>query len=175
MKDISKRFSLNRVDHYELLKLFELRYQTAWRVSDSEITFPAQRNYSLKVRLEGGQIRQIIRGPKLTKQDLDGLLEQAELDLNDNRIAEYGVEILLARLPVAGGFRCDSVPLQILPPPVAAPRAQEVHADHPFTLEYPIRASRAPEFRSAGMTTLQLAIICESRQDQCSELHAPSR
>jgi len=147
--DVTSRFSLDVVDHRELLDLFEIRFGTCWNVSRSEIAFPAALDFSVKVRRDrdNGRIVQITRGSKLSNRDLDVLLEQIAADLLDKRIAEYGIEILFAHRPVAGSFRSAVIPLQISPPPDDAPRAPWLHADHPFTLTYPLRACRTPQIR----------------------------
>ena len=53
MTDITTRFSLDKIDHHELLHIFDLRYETCWRVSDHEIMFPAEENYRLKLGVWG--------------------------------------------------------------------------------------------------------------------------
>jgi hypothetical protein len=94
-----------------------------------------------------GQIKRISAGASLSEQELDELLAQVEADLKDDRIAEYGAEILFARRPVTGAFRFRSIPMQILPPPPEAPRPPAITADHPFVLEYPIQCSQTPQAR----------------------------
>ena len=54
---------------------------------------------------------------------------------------------MLSGRPVQGGFRCDSIPLQILPPPEHAPRPPSISADHPFVLEFPLPRCELPELR----------------------------
>lgn len=147
MTDVTQRFSLDQVDHHELLEIFSIRYQTCWWVSDHQITFPAADDYRLKIEMHHGQITKVVAGDSLSGQELDELLDQVDADLMDNRIAEYGRDILFAPRPVAGGFRFSSLPMQILPPPAEAPRTPQVMADHPFVLEYPIRAYRTSELR----------------------------
>jgi hypothetical protein len=49
-RDITSLFSLDNVDHYELLKLFDLEFKTSWRYSTTEIAFPAQHDHLLLVR-----------------------------------------------------------------------------------------------------------------------------
>lgn len=144
--DITKHFSLDSVDHEELQEVLRLRYKTLWRVDKNEFTFPAAHDYALKLKFKDGEIVEITAGKSLSKQELDGLLEQVESDLKDERIAEYGVEILFAHRPVAGGFRFGSLPMQILPPPPEGPRPQ-YQGDHPFILEYPMRVHRTPGLR----------------------------
>lgn len=145
-RDISKYFSLDEVNHEELQEILALRYGRSWRVSMDAFTFPAKHNYALKIELKDGQVVKITAGKSLTRQELDELLDQLEADLKDDEIAEYGVEILFAHRPVAGGFRFDSLPMQILPPPPEAPRPPP-EGEHPFVLEYPMRAYRTPELR----------------------------
>jgi hypothetical protein len=144
--DITPRFLLDQIDHHEFLDILTIRYKTCWRVSKREITFPATHDYRLKLRIRHGQVEQVYAGKALTEADLCQLLEQVEADLKDDRIAEYGVEILFAHKPVTGGFRFGAIPMQILPPPAEAPRAP-YSAHHPFILEYPMRAYRTPELR----------------------------
>jgi hypothetical protein len=139
LTDITERFSLGEIDHHELLALLTLRYTTCWRVSDRAITFPAVREYSLKVKMRHGQITNISSGNSLSRQELEEILEQVEADLKDDRIAEYGAEILFAHRPVKGAFRFRSVRIQILPPPPQAPQ-QNIASALPFVIEYPIRA-----------------------------------
>jgi len=94
-----------------------------------------------------GQIKKISAGESLSEQELNELLEQVEADLKDNRIAEYGAEILFARRPVTGAFRFTSIPMQILPPPPEASLPPNMSADHPFVLEYPLQCSQTPQVR----------------------------
>ena len=108
--DITPRFSLEQIDHHEFLDILTLRYKTCWRVSEREITFPATRDYSIKLRMRHGQVVKVSAGKALTEADLRELLEQVEVDLKDDRIAEYGAEILFAHKPVAGGFRFGGAP-----------------------------------------------------------------
>ena len=145
--DITKYLSLDTVNHEELQEVLKIRYKTSWRVSKDEFTFPAADDYMLKLKLRDGQVVNITAGKLLSKQELDELLEQVEADLKDERIAEYGIEILFAHRPVAGGFRFHSLPMQILPPPPEAPRPPHPGGEHPFVLEYPMRAHRTPELR----------------------------
>jgi hypothetical protein len=146
--DITKHFSLDEVDHEELQEILRIRYKTSWRVARDEFTFPAAHKYALKLELQDAQIVKITEGEASSPQELRELLEQVEADLKDERIAEYGVEVLFAHRPVAGGFRFGCLPMQILPPPPEAPRPQYFgEGDHPFVLEYPMRAYRTPELR----------------------------
>jgi hypothetical protein len=147
MTNITSRFSLDQVDHHELLDILTLRYQTCWRVSDREITFPAAHDYRLKLEMRHGQIIKITSGDSLSSAELQNLLEQVDADLKDDRIAEYGVDILFAHHPVQGGFRFGSLPMQILPAPPEAPRPPQLLAEHPFVLEYPMRAWRTTGLR----------------------------
>jgi hypothetical protein len=144
--DITERFSLGEIDHHEILALLTLRYITCWRVSDREITFPAIHEYKLKVKMRHGQITNISSGKSLSEQELEEILEQVEAELKDDRIAEYGAEILFARRPVKGAFRFKSVPIQILPPPPDAPQ-QNIASAHPFIIEYPIKAYKTSQVR----------------------------
>jgi hypothetical protein len=147
LTDVTEKFSLGEIDHHELLALLTLRYTTCWRVSDRAIAFPAAREYKFKVKTRHGQITNISSGNSLSGQELEEILEQVEADLKDDRIAEYGAEILFARRPVKGGFRFRSVPAQILPPPPDAPQ-QNIASAHPFVIEYPIKAYKTSEVRS---------------------------
>jgi hypothetical protein len=144
--DITERFSLGEIDHHELLALLTLRYNTCWRVSDREITFPAVDEYKLRVKMRHGQITNISSGKSLSEQELQEIFEQVEAELKDDRIAEYGVEILFAHRPVKGAFRFKSVPIQILPPPQEAPQQNYAWA-HPFVIEYPISGYKTSEVR----------------------------
>jgi hypothetical protein len=146
--DITKYFSLDEISHEEIQEIFRIRYKTSWRVAKDEFTFPAAHAYVLKLKLRDGHVVKITAGELLSKEELHELLEQVEADLNDERIAEYGVEILFADRPVVGGFRFGSLPMQILPPPPEAPRPTNAgEGEHPFVLEYPMRAHRTPELR----------------------------
>jgi hypothetical protein len=71
-----------------------------------------------------------------------------QADLKDDRITEFGVETLFAHRPVQGAFKFDSVPMQILPAPPEWPRPAQIMANHPFVLEFPIRAYRTSELRN---------------------------
>jgi len=148
MTDISHRFALGEVDHRELLEIFTLRYQTCWRVGKGKIAFLATKDHKLRLEMRHGQIARIWAGQSLSSQELNGLLEQVEADLKDNRIAEFGAEILFAHRPVKGALRFEAVQMQILPPPSDAPVPQQMMAEPPFVLEYPIQAFRTPELRN---------------------------
>ncbi len=148
MTDISHRFALGEVDHRELLEIFSLRYQTCWRVGKGRIAFPAVRDHKLRLEMRHGQITKICAGQSLSDAELGDLVQQVEADLRDNRIAEFGAEILFAHRPVKGAFRFDAVQMQILPPPSDAPVPQQMMGQHPFVLEYPIQAFRTPELRN---------------------------
>ena len=89
-------------------------------------------------------------GKALTEAELCELLAQVEADLKDDRIAEYGVDILFAHHPVIGGFRFGALPMQILPVPAEAPRPPQTYAHHPFLFEYPMRAYRTPRASHAA-------------------------
>jgi hypothetical protein len=143
--DITPRFSLDEIDHHEFLAVLTSRYTTSWRVSKNAITFPASADYKIKVQISHGQVERVFAGKALTDAELGELLAQVEGDLKDDRIAEYGVDILFAHQPVIGGFRFGALPMQILPAPAEAPR--EGYAHHPFLLEYPMRAYRTPVLR----------------------------
>jgi hypothetical protein len=145
--DITARFSLDQIDHHELLDILSVRYMTAWRVSKHAITFPAAADYKIKLQIRHGQVEKVFAGKALTEAELCELEAQVEGDLKDDRIAEYGVEILFAHRPVTGGFRFAALPMQILEAPAEALRPPQLSADHPFMLEYPMRAYRTPELR----------------------------
>lgn len=145
--NITSRFSLDQIDHHELLDILSIRYTTCWRVSKREITFPAEANYKIKLRIRHGQIEEVFAGKSLTNSDLSDLIAQIEGDLNDDRVAEYGVEILFAHRPLTGGFRFTALPMQILEAPAEAPRPPHLSAHHPFILEYPMRAYQTSELR----------------------------
>jgi hypothetical protein len=146
-KDITSQFSLDKIDHHELLDVLAARYTTSWRVSKHAITFPATADYKIKLRISHGQVERVFAGKALTDAELCELLVQVEADLKDDQIAEYGVDILFAHHPVIGGFRFGALPMQILPAPAEAPRPPQTYAHHPFLLEYPMRAYRTPELR----------------------------
>ena len=145
--DITSRFSLDQIDHHELLDILSVRYATCWRVSKHAVTFPAAADYKIKLRIRHGQIEEVLAGNALTDEELSELVTQIEGDLRDDRFAEYGVEILFAHRPVTGAFRFAALPMQILEAPAEAPRPPHLSAHHPFILEYPIRAYRTPELR----------------------------
>jgi hypothetical protein len=147
MADITAQFALDQVDHHELLDLLTLRYQSCWRVSDHEIAFPAEHQYRLKLAMRHGQIIKITSADSLSATELQDLLEQLDADLKDSRIAEFGVDILFAHKPVEGSFCFSSLPMQILPAPPEAPRPPQLNAEHPFVLEFPMRAWRTPGLR----------------------------
>jgi hypothetical protein len=146
--DITPRFSLNEIDHHELLDVLASRYKTSWRVSKHGITFPANADYKIKLQISHGQVEGVFAGKALTEAELCELVEQVEADLKNAAIAEYGVEILFAHQPVIAGFRFGVLPMQILPAPVDAVRPPQTYAHHPFLLEFPMRAYRTPELRS---------------------------
>src|ERR1700738_2979614 len=123
------------------------RYGTCWRVAERRIAFPAHSDHRLRLELRHGLITRVWAGKSLSEQELEDLLNQIEADLKDRRIAEFGAEILFAHRPVPAGFRVNSTSMQILPPPNNAPLPQQMPADHPFVLEYPIQAFRSPELR----------------------------
>jgi hypothetical protein len=129
------------------MEIFTLRYGTCWRVAERQIAFPAHADHRLRLELRHGLITRVWAGKSLSEQELEDLLNQIEADLKDRRIAEFGAEILFAQRPVQGGFRFNSTSMQILPPPNDAPLPQQMPADHPFVLEYPIQAFRSPELR----------------------------
>jgi hypothetical protein len=147
-KDITPQFSLDEIDHHELLDVLASRYTTSWRVSKHAITFPAAGNYKIKLQISHGEVERVFAGTDLADTELCELLAQVEADLKDDRIAEYGVDILFAHQPVIGGFRFGALPMQIRPAPAEAPRPpQQLYAHHPFLLEYPMRAYRTPSLR----------------------------
>jgi hypothetical protein len=146
-RNITPQFSLDEIDHHEFLDVLTSRYITSWRVNKNAITFPATDNYKIKLQISHGQVERVFAGKALTDAELSELLTQVEADLKDDRIAEYGVEILFAHHPVKGGFRFGAVPMQILPAPAEAPRPPQLVAHHPFLLEYPMRAFQTPELR----------------------------
>jgi hypothetical protein len=145
--DITPRFSLNEIDHHELLDVLASRYKTSWRVSKHGITFPASADYKIGLKISHGQVERVFAGKALTEGELRELLGQVEADLKDNRIVEYGVEVLFAHQPVTAGFRFADFPMQILPAPTDAARPPQTYAHHPFLLEFPMRAYRTPELR----------------------------
>jgi hypothetical protein len=146
-KDITPQFSLDEIDHHELLDVLASRYTTSWRVSKHAITFPAAANYKFKLQISHGEVERVFAGTALADAELCELLAQVEADLKDDRIAEYGVDILFAHQPVIGGFRFGALPMQIRPAPAEAPRPPQLYAHHPFLLEYPMRACRTPSLR----------------------------
>jgi len=119
--DITGRFSIDQVDHHELLQMLSLRYGTSWRVSDREITLPAAHEYALRLKIRHGRVEKIFAGSALSRPEFDELLDQLHADLFDERIAEFGVEVLFAPKPVEGSFRFSSLPMQILPPRLKQP------------------------------------------------------
>jgi len=57
--DITSRFSLDQIDHHELLDILSVRYATCWRVSKHAVTFPAAADYKIKLRMGHGQIEKV--------------------------------------------------------------------------------------------------------------------
>jgi hypothetical protein len=147
MKDVTALFSLDQIDHHELLLLLGVKYPTCWRVSDTEIAFPAVEEFHLKLRIRHGQIHQVTQGQSLPDAVLQQLLEDVDADLKNDEIVEYGRSFLFASRPVRGGLRFQAATMQIIPPPDNAPRSNALTAEHPFVLEHPIRAYRTPELR----------------------------
>ena len=148
MKDISDLFHLDEIDHDELLKVFELRYETCWSVSKDLISFPASHDFRLQIKIRDGCIGKIFLGSSVSDTELNDLLCQIRIDCFAKNNVEIARDILFARRPVNGGFRFTTVPIQILPAPSEAPRPPQIYADHPFILEYPIRASSKLELRN---------------------------
>jgi hypothetical protein len=146
-RDITSLFSLDHVDHYELLKLFDVEFKTSWRYSTTEIAFPAQHDHLLLVRWDDDEIKAITKGRKLKQESIDRLIRLVQSNLIGQAPNEFGADVLLAGCPVPAGFRCDSIPLQILPPPDHAPRPPWISADHPFVLEFPLPRCELPELR----------------------------
>ncbi len=68
---------------------------------------------------------------------------------------KVGREYSFSSFRVAGSWRGDRSGVQILPPPDNAPRAHVEMAEHPFILEFPIKASdfcRSPITGGCGST-----------------------
>ena len=145
-RDITDLFGLDQIDHYELLKLFDLEFKKSWRYSSTE-AFPAQKDHLLLVRWADGEIKAIVRGKGLKREAVDRLIRLVQLNLIDQTPVEFAADVLFAGRPVHGGFRLDAIPLQILPPPQHAPRPASISADHPFVLEFPIPKCDLPELR----------------------------
>jgi hypothetical protein len=148
VKDITKHFPLDRIDHEELLKFFELRYQTCWRLSPRHLAFPAAERFALKVKVSHGRISNVQAGPALSEESTRDLLEQVNVELSPGGPTECWRDFLFAHRPVKGSYRFQSAPIQILPPPARAPRAPQIIAEHPFLLEFQLAASSLPELQT---------------------------
>jgi hypothetical protein len=115
--------------------------------STTEIAFPAQHDHLLLVRWHDDEIKAITKGRKLKQESIDRLIRLVQSNLMGQAPDEFGADVLLAGCPVPAGFRCDSIPLQILPPPDHAPHPPWISADHPFVLEFPLPRCELPELR----------------------------
>ena len=82
-KDITPQFSLDEIDHHELLDVLTSRYTTSWRVSKHAITFPAAANYKIKLQISHGEVERVFAGTALADAELCELLAQVEADLKD--------------------------------------------------------------------------------------------
>lgn len=154
MRDVTAQFRLSETDHDELLKLLDVRFNSAWRVKEpgrgpsTEIDIPATKAFALRVRYRNGRIEQIFAGPALAKKkDLEGLLAEVDTILRGPSSKEFGRGVLMASRPVRGGFTSPSASLQILPAPDETARPNNLNAQHPFVLEFPIRFCQLPQLR----------------------------
>ena len=68
-KDITPQFSLDEIDHHELLDVLASRYTTSWRVSKHAITFPAAANYKIKLQISHGEVERVFAGTALADAD----------------------------------------------------------------------------------------------------------
>jgi hypothetical protein len=91
------------------------------------------------LRFSGRDIERVEPGPALTEDEWRGI----ERDLNaiDSAPTVFGREFSFSSYRVHGWWRGERSQVRILPPPSDAPRADMENADHPFILEFPIRAS----------------------------------
>lgn len=86
------------------------------------------------------QIVAIEPGPAFDAAEWERVSDEVEKSILAG-VLKVGREYSFSSHRVTGSWRGDRSGMQILPPPDDAPRAQMEMADHPFILEFPIKAS----------------------------------
>jgi len=79
-------------------------------------------------------------GPAFNADEWEQVSEEIEKSIV-NGLWKFGREYSFSSFRVQGSWRGDRSGVQILPPPDDAPRADVEMAEHPFILEFPIKAS----------------------------------
>lgn len=124
------------LDHSELLRVLQDHYRVSSASGRDVLEFPAGAQHQLRVRLENGRIRSILKGPDFDAEDFKGLIALVRERIVDSPGSVVGREILMASLPIGNGMAFPALDLQISPPPDNAPRPGVIYAEHPFVLEF---------------------------------------
>ncbi len=110
--------------------------------SDSDKFYLPLAGSSCRIQLTflGNKIVAVEPGPAFNAAEWERLSEEIEKSILAGP-TKVGREYSFSSFRVQGSWRGDRSGVQILPPPNDAPRAPVEMADHPFILEFPIRAS----------------------------------
>jgi hypothetical protein len=100
----------------------------------------ARGSCKIKLTFGDGKIVKAEAGPAFDPADWERICEEIKQSILSGPL-KVGREYSFSRFRVLGSWRGIRSGVQILPPPEDAPRAPVELADHPFILEFPIRAS----------------------------------
>ena len=100
----------------------------------------ARASCKIKLTFSNGEIVKAEPGPAFDAAEWQRICEEIETSILSGPL-KVGREYSFSLFRVLGSWRGIRSGVQILPPPEDAPRAPVEIADHPFILEFPIRAS----------------------------------
>ena len=149
MTNLTNLFDLESLDHDEVLWLLAGTFGSAWRRSRSEIELPADENFSLRIRYQGGEIRSIHAGPGLKKKaDQLAVVESIRRKLTTRGHTDVVRVMMLAGRAVPGHFRSESLSFQLSPATLVSSAALKSGEHHPFLVEFPVFSDGDIKLRS---------------------------
>jgi hypothetical protein len=142
-EDITSRVLLPGINERELALLLQTRFNSAHSdQKDAQITYGrSQQDWAIKLLYSNNRLTAVLRGPTLREEELLQLIDGIKNELLQEGQSVVARDILFTCSPVDSSL--DLTPLfQVLPAPHNAPRPQFMFGDHPFVLEYKIKASQ---------------------------------
>jgi hypothetical protein len=168
---VAKELQLGVVDPDELTWVItsELGHSQAGR--DDEVIFSADQNGPCALSLhydKKGVLRDVRTGPAFTDQLLEAISGRVESALLADEWTVVRRNVMFSGQVVEGYWKHGDV-LQMLPAPTEFPKPPQAFGDHPFILEFPVRASPDPFLEAVRATRrsnelrLVLSAVCLGR------------
>lgn len=143
MRNVTRQFPLDTVDHHELIGLFLSHFGRGGGVHQRSQKFfrDGSPHFVLITASTEGQLTKIEASDNFPSEDLQALLQEVRTNLVDNQAEAAGAGVLFCQNSYVKGYFQYRDRFLISPMPPASPQPPYIVGDHAFAIRFNYRSS----------------------------------